>query len=287
MPFVKLDTGALDSSLWSEPSDVVKVFFTMLLMCDSEGLCAATAPGIASRANLPLDKAREILEHLESPDLDDRSQVDDGRRIQRVPGGYRLTNYLKYREKDYKANERARRYRERKKLAAASLVDRGRHGVTSMTDPLLGVTVIQAEAEAEAYNSPPAIPLLAKEGRSGGEGPERRGPDKPNLTGAMSTDRRQADEDRAPLPAHPLLRDGGRAKLERDGYGLITRITELKPELEPTEVLVQAAGWSDRQGAFRTKARLETMSDDHLIRTVSDLRAVLAAIPQESPRGKA
>jgi hypothetical protein len=137
MPFVKLDCGVLDSSLWAEPSDVVKVFLTMLAMCDAEGLCPATAPGIAGRANLPLTKVRRILTKLEAPDADDRSGVAEGRRIQRVPGGYLITNYLAYRDKDYGAAERARRYRERKRQA----VTRDERDVTR--------NVTQGEAEAE------------------------------------------------------------------------------------------------------------------------------------------
>lgn len=114
LSFVKLDTGVLDSSLWAESAEVRIVFITMLAMCDSEGLCPATAPGIARRANLPLDAVRQVLSRLESPDPDDRSGVDEGRRIKRIPGGFQVVNYLKYRDKDHTAAARAKRYRERK-----------------------------------------------------------------------------------------------------------------------------------------------------------------------------
>ena len=58
MTFVKLDCGILDSSLWVEAAEVRIVFITTLAMCGPDGLCRATAPGIARRANLPLPKVR-------------------------------------------------------------------------------------------------------------------------------------------------------------------------------------------------------------------------------------
>ena len=140
MPYVKLDCGILDSSLWVEDPLVRVVFLTMLAMCDSEGLCPATAPGISRRANLPLDATRTALARLEAPDPDDRSRVSEGRRIIRAPGGYQVVNYLSYRDRDYGATERMRRYRERCRQRRS--VTRNKRNVTS--------TVTQAEAEAEA-----------------------------------------------------------------------------------------------------------------------------------------
>jgi hypothetical protein len=131
--FVKLDCGVLDSSLWIEPPAVVKVFLTMLAMCTSEGVCEATAPGISRRAVLPIATVRRALAKLEAPDPDDRSGVDGGRRIKRVPGGYLVVNYLAYRRKDHGAAERKRRQRER---------ERGMSRVTSRP-------VTQGEVEGE------------------------------------------------------------------------------------------------------------------------------------------
>jgi hypothetical protein len=111
--FVKLDAGILDSSLWAESSDVCKVFITMLAMCEPDGLCRATAPGISRRAILPLEQVREALARLEAPDPDSRTPTDDGRRIRRAPGGYVVVNFAEYRKRDYTAAERKRRQRER------------------------------------------------------------------------------------------------------------------------------------------------------------------------------
>ena len=75
-------------------------------------------------------------------------------------------------------------------------------------------------------------------------------------------------------PANPLI-EGRRPDMEREGYRLIREINTLEPDRDPTEILLEAARWETKDGRSRTKVRLETMSDDHLIRTVHDLRSIL------------
>ncbi len=113
MPFVKLDTGILDSSLWSEPAQTCKCWVTLLAMMDATGLVRSTAPGIAKRAHLTLKQTTTALETFESPDKHSRSLNDEGRRIKRVDGGYQVINSEKYRKFDYTAAERMKRHRER------------------------------------------------------------------------------------------------------------------------------------------------------------------------------
>lgn len=75
-------------------------------------------------------------------------------------------------------------------------------------------------------------------------------------------------------PANPLI-EGRRPDMEREGYRLIREINALEPDRDPAEILIEAARWETKDGHSRTKVRLETMSDDHLIRTVHDLRSIL------------
>ena len=91
MAFVKLDTGILDSSLWVEDAATRIVFITMLAMSDAEGLCAATAPGIARRANLPLGQVRKALAELEGPDPESRTL--EGRFKIALPSGASLQRF--------------------------------------------------------------------------------------------------------------------------------------------------------------------------------------------------
>ena len=76
------------------------------------------------------------------------------------------------------------------------------------------------------------------------------------------------------FPANPLI-SGRRPEMEKEGYRLIREINTLEPDREPTEILLEAAKWQTKDGGSRSKVRLETMTDDHLIRTVHDLKAHL------------
>lgn len=75
-------------------------------------------------------------------------------------------------------------------------------------------------------------------------------------------------------PANPLIA-GRRPDMEREAYRLIREINTFEPERDPTEILIEAAKWQTKEGGFRSKVRLETMTDDHLIRTVHDLKSIL------------
>ena len=123
MSYVKLICNILDSTLWVENSDTRVVFITMLAMSDSEGVCMSTAPGIARRANISISSVRKALVILESPDTDSRSTNDHGRRIERIDGGYRIINYLAYRNKDHTAALRQRKRREMLRKQAVDVTD--------------------------------------------------------------------------------------------------------------------------------------------------------------------
>ena len=130
MPYVKLDTGILDSTLWVQDAATCKVFITMLAMCKPSGICEATAPGIARRANVSLEDTRKALAVLESPDDDSRSVAEEGRRIVRVDGGYQIVNYLKYRDKDHTAAQRMQRFRAKHNQEHGNELRRNGNAVT-------------------------------------------------------------------------------------------------------------------------------------------------------------
>ena len=140
MPFVKLDTGLLDSSLWID-RDAREIFITSLLMADPWGLTEETpqlhvrtlketgytvpagwygmvhaaGSGIVHRARLELEPGLAALERLSAPDADSRSPEHEGRRIARIDGGYLVLNYWKYREYDHGAAERMRVLRAKRR----------------------------------------------------------------------------------------------------------------------------------------------------------------------------
>lgn len=167
MPFVKLDCGILDSTLWLDRL-ARELFVTALLMAEPfeapesieqiavrsldltgwlvppgwYGFIHAAGVGILSRAGMrdeDFEKGYDALERLGAPDLTSRSAEFDGRRLVRVNGGYIALNYIKYREKDATSADRSRRWRERRKLRSA----------TRVTDTPTRVIRHQAEAEVQ------------------------------------------------------------------------------------------------------------------------------------------
>lgn len=105
------------------------------------------------------------------------------------------------------------------------------------------------------------------EGHNGGRSPSPS--PSPSLTNGMNE-----------RPANPLMA-GRRPSIESDGYRLIREINAVEPDRDPLDILMDAAGYETKDGRFRTKVRLETMTDDHLARTVRDLKAHL----EEAKRG--
>jgi hypothetical protein len=166
MPFVKLDTGILNSTLWVD-RDVTQIFITALLMAEPfevqspmeqlevrnlkvtgftvppgwYGLVPAAGVGIIRRALMEQEAGYVALEKLGSAESESRSNDFDGRRLVRVDGGYIVLNYMKYRDRDYTAAERQKRWRERQKG----------NGVTRNCNEITRyITQAEAEAEAEA-----------------------------------------------------------------------------------------------------------------------------------------
>ena len=164
MPFVKIDCGMVNSTIWYD-HDARILFLTALLMAEPReysepvpeldireneptGWCApagwygfvpSSAQGIISRAGgVDVDAGYAALDRLRSPEKGSRSPLHDGRRMIRVDGGYLVLNYDRYRQRDYTNAERQKRLRDR------------RNALRNGGDALQGRDVTQAEAEAEA-----------------------------------------------------------------------------------------------------------------------------------------
>src|SRR5690349_7415540 len=131
MPFVKLDTGILNSTLWVE-RDCREIFITALLMAEPRefkspitaieignlepsgfmvppgwyGFVPAASVGIIHKAGLDQEIGKIALQRLAMPDQDSRSTEYEGRRMVRVDGGFVILNYMKYRDFDHTAAER-------------------------------------------------------------------------------------------------------------------------------------------------------------------------------------
>jgi hypothetical protein len=115
MPFTKLDSGIIRSSLWSLPSDERIVWITLLAMADEEGFVSTSFSGLVRAANVPPESTKSAIDNFEKPDQDSRTNDNDGIRIRRVDGGWLILNYPKYRERTDKDfhREKMRRYRNK------------------------------------------------------------------------------------------------------------------------------------------------------------------------------
>lgn len=184
MAFVKLDCGMLDSTLWVDRA-ARELFITALLMAEPRelkapepqikvdcldqtgfmvppgwyGFVPAAGTGIIRRCGeMTMECGIEALRRLGDPEQDSRTPDHDGRRMVRVDGGYLILNYDKYRQKDYSAAERSKRYREKKKASR----------VANVTSRVTDRSVTQAEGEGEAYNptnNPSPVADAPKRGR--------------------------------------------------------------------------------------------------------------------------
>lgn len=148
MAYTKLFSTIVTSTVWGEPHTTRIVWITMLAIANKDGEVMATIPGLARLANVSIQETEDAVKRFLCPDPYSRTPDDEGRRIEKIEGGWQLLNYQKYRrmaslEEAREQNaERQRRHRERVARNAPSVT--GNAGVTVRTD------IAEAEAEAEA-----------------------------------------------------------------------------------------------------------------------------------------
>jgi hypothetical protein len=129
------------------------VWITILAIADKNGEVQASIPGLARIAGVSIEACETAINKFLSPDPYSRTPDDEGRRIEKIEGGWSILNHAKYRElasrdeSKSSAAERQKRFRERQRRNA-SVTD-------SNTKPLLNnATVTQdmhiAEADTEA-----------------------------------------------------------------------------------------------------------------------------------------
>ena len=124
----KLFGKILDSSIWLESLSTRIVWLTFIAVMDEHGFVQFAAVGnVANRANVTIEQATSALEILESPDPESGDKDHEGRRIERVPGGWLVLNAEKHRAMvtrsivQEQTRERVRRHRERKRTCNASV----------------------------------------------------------------------------------------------------------------------------------------------------------------------
>lgn len=95
----KLFSKILDSSIWLENDPTRIVWITLLAAMDEDGFAHFSAlQNLADRAKVTLEAARVAVEKFQAPDPDSGNPANDGRRIERVPGGWLILNADYYRQ---------------------------------------------------------------------------------------------------------------------------------------------------------------------------------------------
>ena len=145
MAFLKLDTGVMLSSLWSDLA-ARNVFLTALLMAvpfklreetdqlhiasldpsgwkvppGDYGFVEAASTAIVRQSGIEQQDGLRALERLGEPEAESRSTAYGGRRLVRIDGGFIVLNFMLCREKDHSAAKRQREYRERQAAERAA-----------------------------------------------------------------------------------------------------------------------------------------------------------------------
>jgi len=114
MGFTKLDSGIIDSSIWAEPLATRIVWVTFLAKSNRNGFVGASQSGMLRASNVPEKDFQAAIDILEAPDSDSRSKEFDGRRIEKVPGGWQILNYAKYRQFSYSDSKEAVKKRKQR-----------------------------------------------------------------------------------------------------------------------------------------------------------------------------
>lgn len=142
----KLFTKILDSSVWLEDKATRIVWFTFLAAMDEDGYAHFAAIGnLASRARVTDKEALDAVKLLEAPDENSSDPDNEGRRIERVPGGWIVLNAPKYRDLVTRIviREQTRKRVEKHRLSKKTGVTLGNADVT-----LRNGSVTPSETEA-------------------------------------------------------------------------------------------------------------------------------------------
>lgn len=117
MSFCKLDSGIVNSSIWSEPLATRILWITMLAMGDENGFVSTSLPGLIRAANISKEEFVTGIKALESPDEYSRTSEYEGRRVEHIEGGWIILNFKKYRERSEiireQTRERVRKHRDK------------------------------------------------------------------------------------------------------------------------------------------------------------------------------
>lgn len=160
MAYSKLHSSLVNSSLWTEPDHIRLLFITLLALCDKDGCVYGSRPGLERAAMIDQNACKEIdpWDVLMGPDQHSsdkmRAPENEGRRIEEIPGGFRLLNFAYYRGL---RNDDDRR--EQNRIAQEKFRNRSkpRSAKVSPDNPPKAHTEAEAETEADPNTYPKGV----------------------------------------------------------------------------------------------------------------------------------
>jgi hypothetical protein len=153
----KLFTKILDSSIWLAPDPHRLVWITLIAAMDEDGNAMfASAGNLAARARVTREQAELAISDFEATDPDSGDPDNEGRRIERFPGGWHVLNAHKYRDMVTKAI-----IREQTRVRTANYRAKQRAGDAPVTQEErtsdAPVTTSRALSRAEAEKIVPTV----------------------------------------------------------------------------------------------------------------------------------
>ncbi len=119
----KLFSKIVDSSIWLEPTPTRIVWLMFIAVMNEDGFVQfASVANVAHRARITDEESEQAIKILEGPDPNSADEENDGRRIEKVPGGWMILNAQKYR--DLVTREMIRE-QTRKRVARKRAKDKG------------------------------------------------------------------------------------------------------------------------------------------------------------------
>lgn len=143
--YTKLFGSILRSTVWRTPPHVRLVWITMLALSDRDGVVDASVPGLADAAGVSISECEQALALFQAPDPYSRTPDHEGRRVEKVDGGWRLLNHHKYQQK-LGLEERREKDRLRQQRHRAS---RDRHVTSAVSRDVTPVTPGHAESDMQ------------------------------------------------------------------------------------------------------------------------------------------
>ncbi len=142
----RLFTKILDSSIWLEDVTTRIVWITLLAAMDEDGYAHFSAvENLALRARVSIKEAEFALQRLMSPDSNSENPAYEGRRVERVAGGFLVLNAAEHRKT---LNREIRR--EQTRLRVTRHREKQERNDASVTGALQSVTSASACTRASA-----------------------------------------------------------------------------------------------------------------------------------------